>query len=110
MKTRNVSDLFGTKLYLEKIWAEKQRGGEGSSSLGLHFSTFFLWQTFQVSAPHFQLETKHSARLHVLLTTIHIKYFLCDDSFVSCDPHALSAESCTQLVLPESSCWPLGSK
>lgn len=41
MKTRNVSDLFGTKLYLEKIWAEKQRGGEGSSSLGLHFSTFF---------------------------------------------------------------------
>lgn len=41
--------LFGAKLYLEKIWAEKRRGDGDSSSLGLHFSMFLSGKPFNFS-------------------------------------------------------------
>lgn len=48
MKTRNISALFGAKLYLEKIGAEKQRGDKDSSFLGTPILHVSIWQTLQV--------------------------------------------------------------
>lgn len=104
MKPRNVSDLFGAKLCLGKVWARKQKRDWGFSSLGLPLSLFYL----ENPSACFQLKTKRSAWLYVLFTTIYIKYFLWDDAFVICDPHALSAKACTRLLLHEQLHQPLG--
>lgn len=42
--TKNVSDLFGAKLYLEKIGAEKQRKDEDSFP-GTPSLQVSIWQT-----------------------------------------------------------------
>lgn len=106
MKPRNASDLFEAKLCLGKVWVRKQKG-TGASLPWDSLCPCFIWQTLHVSA-HFQLKTKRRAWLHVLFTTIYIKYFLWDDAFVICDPHALSAKACTRPLLHEQLHRPLG--